>query len=161
MNDCLLLLGGNVGDRRARLRTALKELGALRGSELLSVSKLYETAPVGPSSRPFYNCAARLRTALSPMGLLVECKRLETKAGRKPGIRWGARPLDIDIIKFNGLKRRTRWLTIPHPRVSERAFALIPLRDIAPRWKPNGTDTIAALCLNPPPETVKIVFNVV
>lgn len=95
---------------------------------------------------------------MTPMGLLVECKRLEAAAGRKPGLRWGPRPLDIDIISYGRRRLRTRWLEIPHPRAMERAFVLAPLADIAPGWKPAGKISAARLLrrLNPGPGTVKI-----
>lgn len=150
---CLLLLGGNVGDRLARLRNAVRGLRALPDTRVLAVSRVYETAPLGPSSRPYYNAAVALETALSPMGLLIECKRLEAEAGRKPGRRWGARPLDVDIARYGSRKIRTAWLTVPHPRIAERAFALAPLADLAPSWG------VLLRRLNPAPGTVKIVKN--
>lgn len=147
-----------MGDREKHLRKALAGLGRLRGTLVLSRSRIYETAPVGPSRRPYLNMAARLRTALSPMGLLVELKRLEAGAGRRPGLRWGARPLDIDILDYGGLRLRTAWLTLPHPRVVERAFALAPLADVAPGWSPDGRRSVVELLgrLKPDPGTVKL-----
>ena len=144
-----------MGNRRKHLLGALK---ALRGCQVISSSRLYETSPVGPSIRPYLNLAVKISTTRSPIGLLVELKRLEALAGRKPGPRWGPRPLDIDIIAFGNLRLRTPWLIVPHPRVSERAFALAPLSEIAPNWRPTGHDTVGALLkrLNPAPGTVKI-----
>ena len=131
--DCLLLLGGNVGRRKARL------LGALKGLDASPRSKL-----------------------LSPMGLLVECKRLEAAAGRRPGRRWGPRALDIDILSYGRRRVRSAWLRIPHPRAAGRAFALAPLADIAPAWKPRGGRSVRALLkrLNPGPGTVRILADV-
>lgn len=156
--EALLLLGGNLGDRERALRDALRGISGLPRTRLLGTSRLYETAPVGPSRRPYLNLAARIRTALSPMGLLCELKRLESLAGRRPGPRWGARPLDIDILAFGALKRRTRFLCLPHPRVSERSFVLAPLSELVPRWRPTGGPTVLELLrrLNPDARTVRI-----
>src|SRR5262249_21346502 len=146
------------GDRRARLMGALSGLSRLRGTRLLGRSPIYETAPVGPRQGPYLNLAARIRTELSPMGLLCELKRLETLAGRVPGPRSGARPLDTDILSYGSARVRTPWLTVPHPRAAERAFVLAPLSRLAPGWKPDGKATVLALLrrLNPGPGTVKI-----
>src|SRR3989338_6759947 len=113
--ECLLLLGGNRGDRFKHLKQALAALNRLPGTRVLKRSRIYETAPVGPSRRPFLNLAARIKTALSPMGLLVECKRLEALAGRRPGLRWGPRPLGIDIFSYRRLRGQCRWARISHP----------------------------------------------
>jgi 2-amino-4-hydroxy-6-hydroxymethyldihydropteridine diphosphokinase len=79
------------------------------------------------------------------MGLLVELKRLEALAGRRPGPRWGARPLDIDILDYAGRRLKSRWLSLPHPGAARRVFALAPVCDIAPRWRPDGRATAARL----------------
>lgn len=143
--DCLLLLGGNVGDRLARLRFAVRELARLPGAEILARSRVYETAPVGPSSRAYLNAVIRLRVALSPMGLLVECKRIEAAAGRKAAGRWTARPLDVDILDFAGRRRRTSWLTLPHPLIAQRPFVLAPLADVTPGYRAGGATAKALL----------------
>lgn len=142
--DCLLLLGGNVGDRLGKLRFAVSRLGRLPGARVLARSRVYETAPVGPSDRAYLNAVVRLRVSLSPMGLLVECKRIEAEAGRKPGRRWTARPLDVDILDFGGRRLRTPWLTLPHPLIAQRAFVLAPLADVAPRYSVGGGQTAAS-----------------
>ena len=156
--DCLLLLGGNVGDRLAHLRRAVRALSRLERAAILALSRVYETAPVGPSRRPYLNAVVKLRTAHSPMGLLVECKRIEVVAGRRPAARWTARPLDIDILDYAGLLLKTPWLRLPHPLIASRPFALAPLRDVAPRYKlANGATAAARLArLKPPPKIVKL-----
>ncbi|MBI4376673.1 MAG: 2-amino-4-hydroxy-6-hydroxymethyldihydropteridine diphosphokinase [Elusimicrobia bacterium] len=155
---CRLLLGGNEGDRLRNLDQAVRSLLILPGTRVLARSRVYETAPIGPADRPFLNQALEIETSLSPMGLLVECKRIEAEAGRRPGLRWGNRPLDIDILSYGRLRLRTPWLTIPHPRIAQRAFVLAPLRELAPRWAPDGRRSVAALLrrLNRAPGTVKI-----
>jgi 2-amino-4-hydroxy-6-hydroxymethyldihydropteridine diphosphokinase len=155
---CLLLLGGNQGDRRGHLRRALAGLANIPQSRVLTRSHVYETAPVGPSSRPYLNLAVEFSTRHSPIGLLTELKRLEALAGRRPLGRWTARPLDIDILRYGNLKLRTAWLTLPHPRILDRAFALAPLSELAAHWKPDGKRSIAGQLrrLNPRPGTVRI-----
>ena len=157
--DCLLLLGGNVGDRLAKLRFAARALSRLPGARVLARSRVFETAPVGPSSRPYLNAVVRLRVALSPMGLLLECKRLEGEAGRELAARWTARPLDVDILDYAGKRLRTPWVTLPHPLIAERTFVLAPLADIAPRFPLPGATTAAGRLarLAPPPAEVRPV----
>ncbi len=157
---CFLLLGSNVGDRARRLKAALKALSRLPGCRFKRASRLYETEPLtaGERQRRYLNQAAWLRTSLKPLTLLIELKKLEGLAGRKPGRRFAPRPLDIDILGLGRRATQSRWLSIPHPRLAERAFALAPLADIAPRWKPDGRTTVEALLarLNHAPGSVRI-----
>lgn len=154
----LFLLGSNRGDRAARLRAAVAALRRLPGARVVAVSRLYETAPVGPSSRPFLNLAVRAETTRTAMGLLLEAKRLEAAAGRRPGPRWGPRPLDIDLIALGRERARTPWLSVPHPLAASRPFALAPLAEVSGRWRPDGRRTAAALlaAMRPGPGIVKI-----
>jgi 2-amino-4-hydroxy-6-hydroxymethyldihydropteridine diphosphokinase len=149
--SALLLLGANLGDRGAALRRAVAALRRVPGLRVRALSRVYETAPVGPSDRPYLNRALRATTTRTAMGLLLEAKTLEAAAGRRPGRRWGARVLDVDLIAYGAVRRRTPWLSVPHPRVAQRAFALAPLADVAPRWRPDGRRTVASLlaALNP------------
>ncbi|MDX6768377.1 MAG: 2-amino-4-hydroxy-6-hydroxymethyldihydropteridine diphosphokinase [Elusimicrobiota bacterium] len=131
----LLLLGANLGDREKTLRRAVAALARLEGCRLEKVSRLYETAPVGPSDRPYLNAAVRLRTTRTPLGLLLEAKRLEAAAGRRPGARWCARPLDVDLVSHGTTRLRTPWLSVPHPLMASRPFAAAPLADLSPVWR--------------------------
>jgi 2-amino-4-hydroxy-6-hydroxymethyldihydropteridine diphosphokinase len=149
----LLLLGANLGDRAAALRRAVAGLGALEGCRLLKASRVYETAPVGPSDKPYLNQAVALMTDRTAIGLLIEAKRLEAAAGRRPGIRWGARALDVDLVELGSERTRTPWLTVPHPAMAGRPFAAAPLADVAPAWKPR----LAAM--KPDPRIVKLWRN--
>lgn len=149
----LVLLGVNLGDRQAALESALRALARLPKTRLAGRSRVYETAPVGPSRKPYLNMAAALDTELSPMGLLIEAKTLEAAAGRRPGRRWAARPLDVDIAAYGRARVKTPWLTLPHPRLEERAFALAPLADLEPRF---GR---LLRRLKPAPGTVKIFVS--
>jgi 2-amino-4-hydroxy-6-hydroxymethyldihydropteridine diphosphokinase len=154
----LLLLGANMGDRAANLRRAVAALRRMDGVRVRKTSRLYETAPVGPSEKPYLNQAVSVETSRSPMGLLIEAKIQEAAAGRKPGVRWGSRALDMDLVAHGNARVKTPWLTVPHPRVAERAFALAPLADVAGAWKPDGKRTTRQLlaALDPDPKDVRL-----
>jgi len=113
------------------LAWALRRLEAALGP--LRVASLYRTAPVSPVPQPdFLNTAALAHTTLSPEELLALAKSLEREAGRRPGVRLGPRPLDIDLLLYGDLQIEGPELTLPHPRMRERRFVLIPLAEIAP-----------------------------
>lgn len=155
-----LSLGSNAAGASGRLRRALSELAGLPATRLVRVSGLYRSSPVGRRGQPdFLNCAAELSTRLSPAGLLTELKRLEAEAGRKPGPRWGPRPLDLDILLYGDRRLRTRWLQIPHPRALRRRFVLEPLAELAPRLRwPGGPEVERALAgLKAPSQNVRFV----
>lgn len=129
-------LGANLGDRLANLRQAV---AALRQAvEIQEISSIFETDPVGYADQPaFLNLALRGRTDLSPQGLLALAKAIEARMGRVASFRDAPRPIDIDVLLY-GLGRdglsvvHTPDLVIPHPRIHERAFVLVPLAEIAP-----------------------------
>lgn len=127
-------IGSNVGERRSFCRRAVDELRAADGVEVDAVSSLYETSPVGgPPQRSFVNCVARVATELDPRLLLETCKEIERKLGREPSdIRWGPRVVDLDVLTFGDEKVSEPGLEIPHPRMSERGFVLVPLLEIDP-----------------------------
>ncbi len=126
-----LALGSNLGDRRANLQAALN---ALPPAVLLRrASPVYETPPWGIANQPaFLNMAVEAETNLPPLDLLSYLKRLETQLGRVPSVRYGPRLIDIDILFYDDLVLDSPGLTIPHPRLHERAFVLVPLADLAP-----------------------------
>jgi 2-amino-4-hydroxy-6-hydroxymethyldihydropteridine diphosphokinase len=125
-------LGSNLGNREANLRMALRLLDPLCRVE--EVSSLYETAPVGVEDQPpFYNAACRVTTGLGPEALLRFLQGVEFEVGRRPGgPRWGPRPVDLDILLYGD--RIVEWadLVLPHPRLAERPFVLVPLAEMAP-----------------------------
>lgn len=126
-------LGANLGDREAALREAIRLLDAAEGVRVLRVSPVYETDPVGYTEQPaFLNMAAAVGTTLSPEGLLSLCLDIERRMGRVRTVRWGPRPIDLDLLAYDGVRMETERLTLPHPRLAERAFALVPLRDVWP-----------------------------
>ncbi len=125
-----LLLGSNLGDRAAYLRAA--RTGLATAGELVAVSGIYETAAWGPTDQPAYlNQAVALRTALAPAALLAHCLATEAAAGRERHERWGSRTLDVDVLLYDDLIIDTPSLTVPHPRLPLRRFALGPLAEIA------------------------------
>lgn len=126
-----LLLGSNLGDRAATLRTAVQQLGEMAGM-VSTMSSLYETAAWGLEQQPaFLNQAVQLRTNLPPEALLDVCLHVEQLAGRERRVRWDARTLDVDILLYDALVLDSPRLVVPHPALSERRFALVPLAEIA------------------------------
>ncbi|SDY31802.1 2-amino-4-hydroxy-6-hydroxymethyldihydropteridine diphosphokinase [Hymenobacter psychrophilus] len=131
MKTAYLLLGSNLGDRTATLRTAADELGRTAGP-VTAASGLYETAAWGLTEQPaFLNQALEVQTSLSPTQLLAACLAAEQHAGRQRLVRWGARTLDVDILLYADLVLETPTLQLPHPCLPERRFALLPLAEIA------------------------------
>jgi 2-amino-4-hydroxy-6-hydroxymethyldihydropteridine diphosphokinase len=130
MSIVYLALGTNLGDRRANLRAAVAALPP--SVACLQLSPIYATPPWGVTAQPaFLNMALRGETDLEPAALLAHLKRLESELGRVPSIRYGPRSIDIDILFYDDLTLDAPGLTIPHPRLQERAFVLVPLADIA------------------------------
>jgi 2-amino-4-hydroxy-6-hydroxymethyldihydropteridine diphosphokinase len=128
--DAVIGLGSNLGERGASL-----ELGAAGLAEFGSIvgrSFVYETAPVGPPQPHFLNAAVRLRTELAPGQLMAALLEIERRAGRERRERWGPRTLDLDLLWIRGRCVQEPSLVVPHPRLHERAFALLPLLDVAP-----------------------------
>jgi 2-amino-4-hydroxy-6-hydroxymethyldihydropteridine diphosphokinase len=126
-----LALGTNLGDRPANLRAALAALPPV--VMLLESSPIYETPPWGVTDQPaFLNMVIKGKTRLEAQNLLKHLKFLETQLGRLPSIRYGPRKIDIDLLFYDDILLNTPELTIPHPRLHERAFVLIPLADLAP-----------------------------
>lgn len=149
-------LGGNLGDVETTLAAALRRLDAVLGP--LRVAPLYRTAPVSPLPQPDYrNTAAVGRTALAPDALLSLAKALELRAGRRRGARDAPRPLDIDLLLYGDLVAEAPELTLPHPALLGRRFALAPLADLAPGWPipPDGPTVAEALAACDPRGTVE------
>src|SRR5271167_1530750 len=146
-----LSLGSNRGDRVANLRRAMEELGQA-GVKVQRVSSYYKTEPVdfGPQAW-FLNCAMEASTALMPMQLLKAVKSVERALGRRPGVSKGPRLIDIDILLYENVVVRTAALTIPHERMNERRFVLIPLRELAPATRhPVSRRTITEMLQDSP-----------
>jgi 2-amino-4-hydroxy-6-hydroxymethyldihydropteridine diphosphokinase len=126
-------LGSNKDDKEKNLRKAAALLSRHQCIEVTKISSVYETAPYGEVNQDnFFNAAVEIRTTFKPEELLVFIKEIEKKIGREKTIKWGPREIDIDILFYNHLIYNTEFLTIPHEGVTERAFVLIPLTEIAP-----------------------------
>jgi 2-amino-4-hydroxy-6-hydroxymethyldihydropteridine diphosphokinase len=124
-------LGSNLGDRQVNLKKAVKILGERLYIE--QVSSVYETEPLGYVEQPrFLNAVCLAQTELGPLQLLSLVKGIEASLGRVPGFPNAPRPIDVDIILYGDLVIQTPELTIPHPRLEERAFVIIPLLEVAP-----------------------------
>jgi 2-amino-4-hydroxy-6-hydroxymethyldihydropteridine diphosphokinase len=131
----LIALGANLGEPHRALSAARRRIASL--GEIRAASALYRTAPVGgPPGQPDYlNAALMLLTEREPADLLAEMLRIEREAGRERRERWGPRVLDLDLLAYGSGVSDLPGLTLPHPRLMERAFVLAPLADIAPEWR--------------------------
>lgn len=138
-SEAYIALGANLGDREGNLMEALERLDDTPGIQVLRVSSLYETEPVGYVDQPmFLNMAAVVSTSLSPHALLAEMQRIEKELGRVRHIHWGPRTVDLDLLWMEGRCLDTPELMLPHPRMQERSFVLRPLSDIVFEDEPSG-----------------------
>ena len=160
--DVVIALGGNLGDREGFLVAARRALEGTRGVALLDASEVYETAPLGPPQPHYLNAALLVRTDLGAVALLDRCLAIERDLGRVRAERWGARTIDLDLLwadQGEGARDPVRVssasLTLPHPHLGERAFALAPLLDVRPDLLPRFGATLEHLGGRPALVTVK------
>jgi len=133
VNVAYISIGSNIGDRLYHLTEAVRALHVHEGLLVTSVSSIYETAPVGFTDQAdFLNMVVCVETGLEAQEILVICQEIELELGRIRDIRWGPRSADLDILLYNNDTIETETLIVPHPRMHERAFVLIPLVEIAP-----------------------------
>lgn len=125
-------LGTNLGDRLANLQGAVDLLAATPGIRVVRSSRVYETAPVGPPQPDFLNAVIEVDTDLEPDGLLAAAAAAERALHRVRDVRWGPRTIDVDVLTYDDRVIDTPDLTVPHPRMHERAFVLAPLMDLEP-----------------------------
>lgn len=131
MNTVFLALGTNIEPRLTHLQKALRELSMTKHITILNQSSIYETAPVGYTDQAdFLNMVVQIETHITPIDLLNVCQQIERGLGRKREIRFGPRTIDLDILIYNHENRKTERLILPHPRMHERAFVLIPLNEL-------------------------------
>lgn len=141
-------LGGNIGDPRASARAALAAIDAREDARVAAVSRLYRTPPWGKTDQPsFLNACAAVDTILGPRALLDLCLRTERALKRERGERWGPRTIDLDLLDYTGRRVEEEGLTLPHPRMTERAFVLVPLSDIAPDLVVDGVTVSRRLAM--------------
>jgi len=132
-------LGGNIGDVAHTMGKALDLLQAVYGLNISQISSLYKTPPWGIKNQDwFVNACFEISTTLSPHQLLEHCLAVELQLKRVRTLRWGPRTIDIDVLTFEGYSSDEPKLTVPHPRMLERAFVLVPLCEIAPKLQVSG-----------------------
>lgn len=152
MADVLIALGGNIGDVRETFRKAIANILGMAQAALLARSSDYATPPWGDEQQPrFINACIEIETGLDPHALLFTLHRIEQKFGRDRSHeqRWGPRTLDLDLIAYDDVSLQKPELTLPHPRLFERAFVLVPLVEIAPDRLIAGRSIAAALAQLP------------
>lgn len=133
-NTVYLSLGTNLGNRKLNLKNALKYIKKNK-IKIKKLSSIYKTEPVGYKNQPFfYNMCVKVCTELPPENLLKKIKKIEKKLGRKKGIKWGPRIIDIDILFYNNIILSKKNLKIPHPEIVKRKFVLKPLCEIAGKF---------------------------
>jgi 2-amino-4-hydroxy-6-hydroxymethyldihydropteridine diphosphokinase len=143
---CAIALGANLGQPQTTLEAALGVLDRTPQIRLEAHSSWYRTKAIGPPQPDYINGCAILQTSLSPSTLMQTLLEIENQFGRVRRERWGARTLDLDLLLFDDIIMQSTDLTIPHPRMVDRAFVLIPLAEIAPHWaEPIAGHTIQTL----------------
>lgn len=151
-----LALGSNVGDSSATLQGAVDALAAAPGVEVLAVSHVVETDPVGgPDQDDYLNAVVLVATSLEPLRLLDVAQGVEEMFGRTREVRWGPRTLDVDLLAFDDLVLASERLDLPHPRAHERGFVLVPWFDVDPEGVIPGRGCIAELLRNVDREGVR------
>jgi 2-amino-4-hydroxy-6-hydroxymethyldihydropteridine diphosphokinase len=155
-----LSLGSNLGDRERNLRAAIERLGA-PGLRVLRTSPIYETEPVDyADQRWFLNLVVEAETTLFPLQLLARAQKVERGLGRVRTVPKGPRIIDIDILLYGAAVMRGGKLEIPHPRMAERRFVLVPLHDLAPDLRhPVVRKTVAELLRAAPPAVVRLIHS--
>lgn len=153
-NKIYLGLGGNLGDPLSQFIEARQRLGGHPQIEIKSSSPIYQTPAIGgPAGQPdYHNAVLEIETKLSPRDLLETCQEIETACGRTREVRWEARKLDIDLLFFGQQVSEIPQLTLPHPRLHNRHFVLLPLADLAPGFLHPRLHRTASDLLNELPE---------
>lgn len=148
--EAFLGLGSNLGDRLGNLSSAVGRLSRLPGVRVVRSSRVYETDPVGGPEQPDYlNAVVEVDTMLTPRDLLEACLRVEREMGRVRDERWGPRSIDIDVLTYGREEVREDGLEVPHPRMHERGFVLVPLLELTADPPLPGGRRVASLRLGP------------
>lgn len=134
LRHCAIALGSNLGDSRATLEAAVQQLAQTPEIQVTARSHWYQTAAIGPPQPDYWNGCVLLQTTDAPLALLERLLAIEAQFGRVRRERWGPRTLDLDLLLVDDLILELPRLQLPHPRMRERAFVLVPLAEIAPDW---------------------------
>ncbi|HEX5901762.1 MAG TPA: 2-amino-4-hydroxy-6-hydroxymethyldihydropteridine diphosphokinase [Actinomycetota bacterium] len=148
-------LGTNLGDRLEQLRAAVRLLAETDGVDVVRSSRVFETQPVGPPQPAYLNAVIEVRTTLAPRELLEAAQAIENSLGRERAERWGPRTIDVDILTFDDRTVEEPDLEIPHPRMHERGFVLVPLAELDDDPMLPGGRRLAEIRLSP-----DVVFGV-
>ncbi len=160
MAKCAIALGSNLGNSLSTLEDSLQLLDEIPGINLIATSSWYRTKPVGPPQPDYLNGCAVLEVQQTPEEFLVLLQAVELQFGRVRTERWGARTLDLDLLLYDDLVLNTPNLQIPHPRMQERAFVLVPLAEIAANWlEPRSRKAIAQLVKEVDCTGVQLIHN--
>ena len=142
MSEAVIGLGSNLGDKSGNLLTAVQAVSRLPGTKIRGISSIYtsmpEGAPEGDAQGPYHNMAIMLDTQMSPMALLGACLGIEAAMGRVRTGRNAARVIDLDVLLYEGVKSESFELSLPHPRLLQRAFVLLPLKELYPTGRAPG-----------------------
>lgn len=131
MKIAYLGIGGNIGDTKSNIEETIELLKSKSKIDVTKVSSIYETEPVGYTDQAwFLNIVVEIETSLEPLDLLKACQDIENELKRERTIRWGPRTIDVDILLYEDFTSDSEVLTVPHPRMTERAFAMVPLYEI-------------------------------
>jgi 2-amino-4-hydroxy-6-hydroxymethyldihydropteridine diphosphokinase len=134
LSKAYISIGSNLGDRLEYIREAIKMMKQSKDIEICKASSVYETEPKGYKDQPhFLNMALELETALEPLNLLELLLNIESQMGRERYQRWGPRNIDLDLLLYDDIILNSDKLTLPHPRMHQRGFVLVPLAEIAPK----------------------------
>jgi 2-amino-4-hydroxy-6-hydroxymethyldihydropteridine diphosphokinase len=144
-----LALGSNLGDRLENLRAAVRLLSERPGVRVVRSSRVYETEPIGPPQPLYLNAVIEVGTDLSPPGLLAACRSVEDALGRERAERWGPRTIDVDVLTYDEQTIAEPDLVVPHPRMHERGFVLVPLGELDDDPMLPGGRRLASLRLSP------------
>ncbi|WP_462409977.1 2-amino-4-hydroxy-6-hydroxymethyldihydropteridine diphosphokinase [Neobacillus sp. Marseille-QA0830] len=156
-NTAFIALGSNVGTRYENMTSAIRHLTGNKEIRLVNYSSVYETDPVGYEDQDlFLNMVIKVTTDLNPFELLDRCLLIETELGRKRAIRWGPRTIDLDILLYNQENIESEKLIVPHPRMLERAFVMVPLLELNPDLRMFEKEQLTPWFITLPKEGVRI-----
>ena len=155
MTLAYIALGSNLQSPKEQVESALHAISELPDTDLIKASAWYRTAPIGPGDQPDYiNGVCAIETALEPLPLLKALQQIENDHGRERTLRWGARTLDLDILLYRNDIIDHPDLQVPHPRMAERNFVLVPLADVAPTLTFPSGQRLTELLANCPAEGI-------